>query len=183
MDMINQLEQQCQQMLRDIVELKKQIETSQIKVNNKSTYHQKQDILKFMEDHKDVPLDIYYEGGTKSGWRCECFVKYSNKTHVQISKSENIRTFLLGKIREIRVSDSGKEQALKNYEQFYKLESGKAKLKDIERSSAGISGWYKYKHPEQPTIQSNDQSSETFENFTKNFGNFHIGCHKRSKNL
>ena len=83
------------------------------------------------------------------------------------------------KIREIRVSDSGIQQSLKHYEQFYKLKSGESTIEDVKQSSAGISGWYTYKQPEQSDKQSTEQS--TFDDFTMNFGKFHIGSHKRSK--
>lgn len=177
METINQLETQCRQMLQDLQKLKQELQTNS--QTNKKTYHRKQDILQFIEDHNDIPLDIDYDGGTKSGWRFECFVKNKNQTHVQISKSENIRTFLLKKIKEIRVSDLGIQQALKHYEQFYKLESGKSNIEDVKQSSAGISGWYTYKQPEQSDEQSTKQS--TLDDFTMNFGKFHIGSHKRPK--
>lgn len=185
MDTIDELETQCRQMLQNILELKRELQTNS--QTNKSTYHRKKDILQFIEDHKDVPLDINYDGGSKSGWRCECFVKNKNQTHVTVTISTNTRTFILKKIKDIRVSDSVIQQALKHYEEFHKLKSGESNIEDVKRSSAGISGWYTYKQPKTSNDISINQSDKlstkdlTFDDFTMNFGKFHIGSHKRSK--
>lgn len=170
---IHKLHILCDQMMNEIKRFKK--EHSPHKSDRNLTYKGSQDIYDFLKDNSHILIDIEYNGGTKAGWRRTCTQIRLTKTHLTVRMGNKVRTFLLGKISQLRPSPIDIKKALSNYEQFHHMTKGSATIENIESSSAGLSGWVSYQPIQIPEQSTDDTiSNEMNQKVIQDLAKFHL---------
>ena len=92
-------------------------------------------------------VDIYYEGGSSHGWRNGCRIITTIDGNVLVSYYHHLgnnlqRTFKLNKIKAVRYNEDVIKSAILSYEDFHNMEHGTATIEEVQKSSAGIGGWF-----------------------------------------
>ena len=170
---IHKLHILCDQMMNEIKRFKK--EHTPHKSGGNLIYKGSQDIYDFLKDNSHILIDIEYNGGTKAGWRRTCTQIRLTKTHLTVRIGNKVRTFLLGKISQLRPSPIDIKKALSNYEHFHHMSKGSATIENIESSSAGLSGWVSYQPIQIPEQSTDDTlSMEMNQKVIQDLAKFHL---------
>lgn len=142
-------------------EFSKELSPKKMKLENTLDIHEytkevcdKKQIIEHVNlaKRQQTSIDIYYDGGSESGWRIGCKISYMENGKLYVSYWKNtgvnvLRTFKLNKIKIVRNNEYEVKIALKAYEEFHQKKAGEATIKDVMASSAGINGWFNSSAP------------------------------------